>query len=53
MTKLLTAYRADRSAKNAAKLRAYDRAHPMAACLLTKTDADLLADAIHQANVEG
>ncbi len=50
MTKLIETYRADRSIKNAQKLRAYERKHMMAACLLTPEDADLLADAIHQAN---
>jgi hypothetical protein len=53
MTKLIAAYRADRSIKNAQKLRAYDRKHPMASCFLTKEDADVLADAIHHANMEG
>ncbi len=53
MTKLLDKYRSDRSPANARKLRAYERTHPMAVCLLTREDADLLADAIHQANVEG
>jgi hypothetical protein len=50
MTKLLTAYRASASLKTAQKLRAYARSHPFAACLLSKDDADLLADAIHNAN---
>lgn len=50
MTKLITAYRAAPTLKNAIKLRAYERSHPMAVCILTREDADLLADAIHQAN---
>jgi hypothetical protein len=50
MSKLLNAYRTDQSLKNAQKLRAYERSHPMAACLLIAADADLLADAIHHAN---
>jgi hypothetical protein len=53
MTKLLNTYRAAPTLKNAQKVRAYERAHPMAVCLLSKADADLVADAIHQANVEG
>jgi hypothetical protein len=53
MTKLLTAYRAAPTLKNAQKLRTYDRSHPMSACMLTREDGDLLADAIHQANREG
>lgn len=53
MQKLLTAYRADKSIGTARKIRAYDRAHSMAACLLTREDADLLADAINHANREG
>ena len=50
MLKLLQAYDRDMTDGNARKLRAYDRAHPMSACLLTRVQADLLADAIHQAN---
>jgi hypothetical protein len=51
MQKLLKTYRAAKLLSNAQKLRAYSRSHPMAACLLNKDDADLLADAIHQANL--
>jgi hypothetical protein len=51
MTKLLTKYFAHPSLKNAQKLRAYERAHPMARCMLTKEESDMLADAIHQANL--
>jgi hypothetical protein len=50
MTKLLAAYRSAPTLKNAQKVRAYDRCHQMAACLLSREDADLLADAIHHAN---
>jgi hypothetical protein len=53
MTKLLLAYRAAPTLKNAQKLRAYERAHPMSRCMLTVEDGNLLADAIHQANQEG
>lgn len=51
MQKLLNAYKADRSLKNAQKIRVYDRAHPMASCLFAVVDQDLIADAIHHANV--
>jgi hypothetical protein len=51
MQKLLNAYRAARLLSNAQKLRAYDRSHPMSACMLAKDEADLLADAIQQANL--
>lgn len=50
MTKLLNTYRANPTLKNAQKVRAYARSHPFSACLLQVADADLLADAIHQAN---
>jgi len=50
MSKLLNAYRANPTLKAAQKLRAYSRAHPMAACMLAPADNDLLADAIHHAN---
>ncbi len=54
MTKLIEVYRADRSLKNAQKLRrAYERKHQMAVWLLTKEDADLLADAIQHAFWKG
>ena len=38
MIKLLTAYRADPSDKNAAKLAAYEDKHPMAKCFLATDD---------------
>jgi hypothetical protein len=50
MQKLLTAYRANPTFKNAQKVRAYERSHPMAMCLLMREDADLVADAIYHAN---
>jgi hypothetical protein len=53
MLKLLTIYRANQTLKNAQKLRAYARAHPFSACLLSNEDSDLLANAIHHANREG
>lgn len=50
MNKLLATYRANPSFANARKVRAYERAHPFALCLLTREDANLVADAIHHAN---
>lgn len=50
MQKLLIAYRAKPTFANARKVRAYERSHPMALCLLTRDDANLVADAIHHAN---
>jgi len=50
MQKLLNNYRAAPTVKNAQKLRAYERSHPMAVCMLSKEDSDLLADAVHKAN---
>lgn len=50
MTKLLAAYRANPTFANARKVRAYERSHPMALVLLTREDADLVADAIHHSN---
>ena len=50
MQKLLNTYRADPSFANARKLRAYERAHPFASCMLTREDDELLNNAILQAN---
>ncbi len=50
MKKLLEVYKANATRKNAQKIRAYERSHPMATCMLSKADADLVADAIHRAN---
>lgn len=50
MAKLLASYRAKPSFANARKIRAYERAHPMALCCMSRDDADLIADAIHHAN---
>lgn len=50
MTKVLATYRANPTLANAQKVRAYERKHPMAACMLTREDQNLLADAIHHAN---
>lgn len=51
MQKLITAYRNDRSDKNATKLAAYNARHLMAACLLSADDVALLNEAIAQAAV--
>ena len=48
MQKLLNAYRADPTLKNADKLRAYDLKHPFGSCMLTREDGELLNDAIHR-----
>jgi hypothetical protein len=53
MIKLLNAYVAAPTLKNAQKLRAYARKHPMSYCFLNERDQDFLADAIHHANREG
>jgi hypothetical protein len=50
MNKLIAAYKADRSLKNANKLRSYERAHPFCRLMLSIEDGDVVADAIHQAN---
>lgn len=50
MTKVLKAYRANPTLGNAQKVRAYERSHPMASCMLSDDDRNTLADAIHQAN---
>jgi hypothetical protein len=48
MIKLLNAYRADPSDKNAAKLVAYDHKHPMAKCFLAHEDFADLKKAVNQ-----
>lgn len=48
MIKLLNAYRADPSDKNAAKLVAYDAKHPMAKCFLAHEDFADLKKAVEQ-----
>lgn len=50
MIKLVAAYNANRTLKNAQKIRAYARAHPMSVCMLLPAERDLVADAIHHAN---
>lgn len=50
MRKLLETYRNARTLKNAAKVRSYDLAHPMARCCLSIEDTTTLNDAIEQFN---
>ncbi len=50
MNKLIAAYRALPTLKNAERLRAYDRKHPMATCFLDAVEAALVAEAIRHAN---
>jgi hypothetical protein len=49
MIKLLLAYRADPTDKNALKLAAYERKHPMAKCFLATDDFLDLKAALTQA----
>lgn len=50
MTKLIAAYLADPSIKNAKKIRAYSYAHGFAACFLSDADRGVVLGAILQAN---
>ena len=50
MLKLIAAYTAQPTLKSAQKVRAYERSHPMAVCMLTQEQSDVLATAIHHAN---
>lgn len=45
MQKLLTTYANTRTAKSRVALLAYLRKHPMAECMVTPEQADLIADA--------
>lgn len=49
MIKLLNAYRADPSEKNALRLAAYQAKHPMAACFLATDDLLDLKEALEKA----
>lgn len=53
MLKLINAYKAAATVKNAQAIRAYDRKHPMSRCMFEAADQNVIADATHQANVEG
>ena len=50
MSKLLNAYRADPSEKNALRLAAYHAKHPMAACFLATDDLLDLKEALNISN---
>jgi hypothetical protein len=50
MQKLLNAYRANPTFKNAQRIRAYERAHMMSLCCLSVEDQNMVATAIHHAN---
>lgn len=50
MIKLLNAYRADPSEKNALRLAAYQAKHPMAACFLATDDLLDLKEALDISN---
>jgi len=52
MNKLIAAYRASPSLENALKVRAYDRKHPLAACVLTISEAETLRLAIRHADTD-
>jgi hypothetical protein len=52
MIKLLNAYRADPSEKNALRLAAYGTKHPMAACFLAHEDFADLKKAVEQVKKE-
>ena len=50
MSKLLAQYRAAPTLKNAQKVRAYERKHPMAVCMLTADESETLKQAVFEAN---
>jgi hypothetical protein len=50
MKKLLEAYRASPTLKNAQKVRDYNNKHPMAVVLFDEHDAAVIGNAVHQAN---
>lgn len=51
MLKILKAYQANPTLKNAQKVRTYHREHPMSCAMLYREESDLLATAIHHANL--
>jgi hypothetical protein len=51
MAKVLNTYRIAPTFKNAQKVHAYERTHPMARAVLSREDMDLLIDAICHANI--
>jgi hypothetical protein len=50
MRKLINAYRADKSLKNAQKIAVYERKHPFCRLMLSIEDDDLVAEALRQTN---
>lgn len=50
MQKLLIRFVRDPSAMNAAKLCRYSNAHPMAICMLTQIEAEIMRNAVNQDN---
>jgi len=50
MSKLLASYLANPTYKKAQRIRAYERAHQMAVCMLSPAERGTLADAIYHAN---
>jgi hypothetical protein len=53
MNRLIAAYKADRSLKNANKLRSHERDHPFCRLMLSMEEDEVVNDAIHQANRGG
>ena len=51
MSKLLNAFRDNRNIETARRLLAYDRRHPMASCMLTVGENELLQAARDFANM--
>lgn len=51
MKKLLDAYKASATSKNAQAIRNYYRKRPTIVCLFNKADADLIEEAVHRANM--
>jgi hypothetical protein len=52
MTKLIAAYLADPSSKNAKRIRAHYQSHPMSACMLTPLECGILQACMMQANAD-
>ena len=53
MDNLLAKFAADNSIENAKRVAAYDRKHPMAACLLAPEQIAILTKALAKARGEG
>ena len=50
MSKLLAAYRTDKTLRNACAIRSYERKHPMCVCMLDGLEMALLNEAIAHSN---